>query len=252
MRASVPHTSARTCPNSATRSRLVSQDAPGSPSPSSAQKSRRRASGSSSASWNASAPTAPASWPTAHRGRALAQPVEVAAQLVGPGRGLEAEGDRGAGLAVGAPDHDRVAVALGELQHRRLEGQQVAPDDRPDVAHQQAEPRVADVLHGGADVDVLARGLRQHPLQLPDEAERGVRRRPRARRDPVQVERAPRGRRRRSARRPRAGRGRGAPARGRARRGRRARPASGPSPRAAPRAPGWTRGARRPASRSGG
>lgn len=69
IRASVWHSAASTNPNSAIRSRLVSQDMPGSARPSSSQNDRRSASGSAAVSWNASAPTAPASCPTAHRGR---------------------------------------------------------------------------------------------------------------------------------------------------------------------------------------
>src|SRR5262249_57217738 len=40
-------------------------------------------------------------------GRALRQPVQMAPDLIGPGRGLPAEGHRAARLAVGAPGHDR-------------------------------------------------------------------------------------------------------------------------------------------------
>src|SRR5437879_9610345 len=50
----------------------------------------------------------------------LAQPLEVAAHLVGPGGGLEAEGDRRARLPVGAAHHRRLPVALSERQQRGL------------------------------------------------------------------------------------------------------------------------------------
>ena len=63
-------------------------------------------------------------------GPALAQPVEVAADLVGPGRDLEAERDRRARLTVGPPDHHRVAVRHGHLEQRLLDRPQVAPGER--------------------------------------------------------------------------------------------------------------------------
>ena len=60
-------------------------------------------------------------------------------------------------LAVRAADHHRVAVPRGQVEQQRCSMRaQVAPDDAADVAHDQAEPGVGDVLHGGAVVDVLA------------------------------------------------------------------------------------------------
>ena len=99
-------------PNSAIRSREVSQEMPGSASPSSAQNSAR-----SSAPCGAKkprTPTAPPSWPTSHRGTSLGQPLQMASDLVGPGGDLEAEGDRRAGLPVRPSGHHRVAMLDGQ------------------------------------------------------------------------------------------------------------------------------------------
>ena len=80
-----------------------------------------------------STPTAPPSWPTSHRGPALAQPVQVAAYLVGPGRDLEAEGDRRARLTVGPAGHHACRGAPRPASSSDvLDRPQIAPDQRAD------------------------------------------------------------------------------------------------------------------------
>ena len=155
------------------RSRAVSHEMPGSARPSSAQNScrSRRPSGSK----KPRTPTAPRELADQPSTSALGQPVDMAADLVGPGGDLEAEGDRRSGLTVGSTHHRGVAMPLGEVEQRILDRTQVAPDDPAHPAHHQGEPRVGDVLHGRAQVDVLACGLRQYPLQRADQAERRMR-----------------------------------------------------------------------------
>ena len=109
---------------------------------------------------------------------AVRQPVQVAPDLIGPGRGLPAEGHRAAGLAVGAPGHDRGPVPVSQADQQLLDPPQFPPGERADAAQRQRGGGVGDVLHGGADVDILAGVFGQRGPQRPDQAEHGVRGQP--------------------------------------------------------------------------
>ena len=87
----------------------------------------------------------------------LLDALEVAPDLRGPDRGLEAERDRQPRLAVRAAEHHRVAVALARAEQRGLGRAEVAPRDRQHALHHEPEPRVGDVLDGRAVVDPLGR-----------------------------------------------------------------------------------------------
>ena len=107
-------------------------------------------------------------------GSALPQPVQVAADLVGPGGGLPAEGDRTARLAVRAARHHGGPVRHGQLQQSFFDPPQVPPHDAADPPQGQGGRGVGDVLDGGPGVDVLACLLGYHLLQGTDQAEHGV------------------------------------------------------------------------------
>ena len=128
-------TIASTPPTSAIRSRAASQEMPGSPSPSSAQNRRRTASPAGPMPGQRADPAAELADQPARR--ALAQPVEVPADLVGPAGRLPAERDRRAGLPVGPSGEDGVAVPLSEVEQQLLDAMQIAPDLAADGAQGQ-------------------------------------------------------------------------------------------------------------------
>ena len=129
---------------------------PGSARPSSAQNRARSAS-----PWSPkkpSVPTAPPSWPTSQRGRALAQPVRGAGDLVGPGRPPSSP------KVTGAPGWPWVRPAMTVSRWRSARSSssalgrgEVAPRRPPPTLRmRQRRPGVGEVLHGRAVVDVLA------------------------------------------------------------------------------------------------
>jgi hypothetical protein len=119
---------------------------------------------------------------------ALLEAGDVAAQLVGPRRGLEPEGHRRPGLTVGPAGDRGVPMPRGELEDPGLEGADVAAHQVGDVAHHGPEPGVGEVLDGGADVDVLPGRDREDRLQTPDQPEGGVGGRAGRGRDLVEVQ----------------------------------------------------------------
>ena len=118
----------------------------------------------------------------------LPQALKMPTHLVGPGRDLESERDRRAGLSVSSPGHRCIAVVRRQRQQRVLDRPQIPPRDRSDLPHDQREPGVGDVLNCCPDVDVLARRLRQDLLQSADQAQRRVFGQPGLTRDIVQIE----------------------------------------------------------------
>ena len=98
---------------------------------------------------------------------ALVQPLQVAAELVGPRRDLQPERDRRAGLGVGAPGHHRAPVPRGQAGDRTDERGAGRGDELADVTHRQREPGVGQVLHRGAVVHVLGGVGRQDPSAAP-------------------------------------------------------------------------------------
>ena len=119
--------------NSAGRSRVVVHETPGSPRPRRSQKARRQL-----------GPPVAEEGEVAHGAReladgparhALAETVEMAASLVRPGRRLQPERDRGAGLPVRPSHHRRVPVSPRELERGVLDRPEVAPDDLADPPH---------------------------------------------------------------------------------------------------------------------
>src|SRR6185312_6792485 len=76
----------------------------------------------------------------------------------------------------------------GQVAEQAAQRAELAGDQLADVPHDQPEPGVAEVLHGGPEVHVLGGGRRHDALQLVDQPEGRVARGPGVRRDPVQVE----------------------------------------------------------------
>ena len=71
--------------------------------------------------------------------------------------------------------HERVAVLDGQREQRLLDRPQVPPRHCTDIAHDQGEPGVGDVLDGRPDVHVLAGGLGKYLLERADQTQHRVR-----------------------------------------------------------------------------
>ncbi len=85
--------------------------------------------------------------PDANARADLIEALAVALDLIEPPGGLEPEGDRKAGLTVGAAAHRRIPIAAGEIAQHRCNACELVFKDVPHLDQNPSRMRVRDVLH---------------------------------------------------------------------------------------------------------
>jgi hypothetical protein len=118
----------------------------------------------------------------------LAQPLDMARELVDPPGDLEPEGGRQRGLRVGAADGELIAVRDREDVEPIEQIDQIELDLLEHVAHLERLAGVLDVLRRRAMVDELRRVAARGPLERAQERHQGVARRDDAGADRGEVE----------------------------------------------------------------